>query len=48
MAEPKLRKIQTQGVHHITLGSRLIDGQSQNKTVAARAMTERKTLGHLS
>lgn len=30
------------------LGSRLIDGQSQNKTVAARAMAERKTFGHLS
>jgi hypothetical protein len=30
------------------LGSRLIDGQSQNKTVAARATAERKTFGHLS
>jgi hypothetical protein len=28
-----------------TLGSRLIDNQSQNKTVAARAMAERKTFG---
>ena len=30
------------------LGSRLIDRQSQNRTVAARAMAERKTFGHLS
>ena len=30
------------------LGSRLIDHQSQNKTVAARATTDRKTFGHLS
>ena len=30
------------------LGSRLIDNQSQNKTVAARAMADRKTFGHLS
>ncbi|WP_198666049.1 hypothetical protein [Tropicimonas sp. IMCC34043] len=30
------------------LGSRLIDRQSQNMTVAARAMADRKTLGHLS
>ncbi|SEO17898.1 IS66 Orf2 like protein [Pseudorhodobacter antarcticus] len=29
------------------LGSRLIDNQSHNKTVAARAMAERKTFGHL-
>jgi hypothetical protein len=32
----------------ILLGSRLIDRQSQNKTVAARATTERNTFGHLS
>jgi hypothetical protein len=32
----------------INLGSRLIDNQSQNKTVAARAMADRKTFGHLS
>jgi hypothetical protein len=31
-----------------SLGSRLIDNQSQNKTVAARAMADRKTFGHLS
>jgi transposase len=31
-----------------SLGSRLIDHQSQNKTVAARATTDRKTFGHLS
>ena len=30
------------------LGSRLIDRQSQNMTVAARATAERKTFGHLS
>lgn len=30
------------------LGSSLIDRQSQNRTVAARATAERKTLGHLS
>jgi len=30
------------------LGSRLIDFQSQNMTVAARATAERKTFGHLS
>lgn len=30
------------------LGSRLIDFQSQNKTVAARITAERKTFGHLS
>jgi hypothetical protein len=34
--------------HGRRLGSRLIDDQSQNKTVAARAMAERKTFGHLS
>jgi hypothetical protein len=32
----------------LVLGSRLIDFQSQNRTVAARAMAERKTLGHRS
>ena len=31
-----------------SLGSRPIDNQSQNKTVAARAMADRKTFGHLS
>jgi Flp pilus assembly protein TadB len=30
------------------LGSRLIDRQSQNRTVAARATAERKVLAHLS
>jgi hypothetical protein len=30
------------------LGSRLIDLQSQNRTVAAKATAERKTFGHLS
>ena len=30
------------------LGSSVIDRQSQNRTVAARATAERKTLGHLS
>ena len=30
------------------LGSRLIDRQSQNMTVAARATAERKVLAHLS
>ncbi len=30
------------------LGSRLIDGQSQNMTVAARATAERKVFAHLS
>jgi hypothetical protein len=30
------------------LGSRLINSHSQKSTVAARAMAERKTLGHLS
>jgi hypothetical protein len=30
------------------LGSRLIDRESQNKTVAARATAERKVLAHLS
>ena len=30
------------------LGSRLIDRQSQNRTVAAKATAERKTFGHLS
>ena len=30
------------------LGSRLIDFQSQNMTVAARAIAERKTFGHRS
>lgn len=30
------------------LGSRLIDGQSQKMTAAARAMADRKTFGHLS
>ena len=30
------------------LGSRLIDGQSQKMTVAARARAERKVLAHLS
>jgi hypothetical protein len=29
------------------LGSRLIEGQSQNMTVAARAIAERKTFWHL-
>lgn len=32
----------------LILGSRPIDDQSQNRTVAARAMAERKTFGHLS
>ena len=32
----------------ILLGSRLIDRQSQNKTVAASATAERKVLAHLS
>jgi NAD(P)H dehydrogenase (quinone) len=31
-----------------TLGSRLIDRQSQNMTVAARATADRKVLAHLS
>ena len=31
-----------------SLGSRLIDLQSQNRTVAAKATAERKTFGHLS
>jgi hypothetical protein len=35
-------------LHSLGLGSRLIDRQSQNMTVAARATAERKTLGHLS
>ena len=30
------------------LGSRLIDPQSQHRTVAARATAERKVLAHLS
>ena len=30
------------------LGSGLIDGHSQNMTVAARAMAEKKAFGHLS
>ena len=30
------------------LGSRLIDCHSQNMTIAARTMAERKTFGHLS
>ena len=34
------------GAH--VLGSRLIDIQSQNMTVAASATAERKTFGHLS
>ena len=33
---------------HLNLGSRLIDDQSQKRTVAARATAERKTFGHLS
>ena len=33
---------------HNALGSRLINSHSQKSTVAARAMAERKTLGHLS
>jgi hypothetical protein len=32
----------------VASGSRLIDRQSQNKTVAARAMAERKTVMDLS
>ncbi|MBJ2152717.1 ribbon-helix-helix protein, CopG family [Paracoccus sp. IB05] len=36
----------TQQVHG--LGSRLINHQIQNRTVAARAIAERKTMGHLS
>ena len=32
----------------LLLGSRLIDRQSQNMTVAARATAERKVLAHLS
>ena len=32
----------------IALGSRLIDRQSQNMTVAASATAERKTFGHRS
>ena len=31
-----------------SLGSRLIDGQSQNMTVAAKATAERKVFAHLS
>ncbi len=30
------------------LGSRLVNSQSQKMTVAARAMADRKTFGHLS
>ncbi len=32
----------------LALGSRLIDCHSQNMTIAARTMAERKTFGHLS
>lgn len=32
----------------VTLGSRLIDIQSQNRTIAASATAERNTFGHLS
>ena len=32
----------------LTLGSRLINFQSQKMTVAARATADRKTFGHLS
>ena len=38
----------TQAVSLNSLGSRLINSHSQKSTVAARAMAERKTLGHLS
>ena len=33
---------------NFSLGSRLIDRQSQERTAAARATVERKTLGHLA
>ena len=44
---PRDRVASDLGIGKSTLGSGLI-GQSQKMTVAARAMAERKTLGHLS
>ena len=35
-------------IYRIVLGSRLIDRQSQNRTVAASATAERKVFAHLS
>ena len=42
------RRLSKAEILTLYLGSRLIDHQSQNKTVAARATTDRKTFGHLS
>jgi hypothetical protein len=48
-SNPALRMLLSiSAIEALLLGSRLIDRQSQNMMVAARATAERKTLGHLS
>ena len=44
----KRREIGLGGYPEVTLGVRLIEPQSQNMTVAARATADRKVLAHLS
>ena len=47
-SEPSLPLLRIPNRSFFCLGSRLINFQSQKMTAAAKAMAERKTLGHLS